>query len=360
MEAFDYELPPERIAQRPAEPRDASRLLVLDRSSGSWRDGRFPDIVGELSAGDLLVVNDTRVFPARLYARADRGAPIEFLLTRPADADDPARSDGREWWSLARPARRARPGRSFRLTTREGGAGEETVAVVGTGEAGARRIRLEVAGDPWDWISAHGHVPLPPYIDRPDEEADRDRYQTVYASDRGAVAAPTAGLHFTTELLERLKERGVERASLTLHVGPGTFRPVTAESAEDHAMEAEWFRIPAGTTRAVAEAKRAGRRVLAVGTTTVRALEAAALLRDKPGGGADSPTVLGGWADLTIRPGHDFRVVDAMVTNFHLPRSSLLLLVSAFAGRDRILAAYRHAVEAGYRFYSYGDAMLIA
>lgn len=360
MEAFDYVLPPERIAQRPAEPRDASRLLILDRSSGTWRDGRFPDIVGELVAGDLLVINETQVFPARLYACGDGGERIEFLLTRPADVDDPARSEGREWWSLARPARRARPGRGFRLTTREGGAGMETVMVVGAGEAGLRRIRLEMADDPWGWISAHGHVPLPPYIDRPDEEPDRDRYQTVYATERGAVAAPTAGLHFTPELLRRLTERGVERAGLTLHVGPGTFRPVTARRADDHIMEPEWYRIPAATARAVAAAGAAGRRVVAVGTTTVRALECAAGHRRSRVEDPDAAPAVAGWADLTIRPGYDFRVVDAMVTNFHLPRSSLLLLVAAFAGTDRILAAYRHAVAAGYRFYSYGDAMLIA
>ncbi|MGH7564119.1 MAG: tRNA preQ1(34) S-adenosylmethionine ribosyltransferase-isomerase QueA [Gemmatimonadota bacterium] len=355
MDVFDYELPPERIAQRPAEPRDASRLLVLDRSTGTWRDGQFTDVVQELAAGDLLIVNDTRVFPARLYASGDQGGRVEFLLTRPADANDPARSEGREWWSLARPARRARPGRSFRLTTHEGGAGEEIVAVVGTGEAGMRRIRLEVADDPWDWISRHGHVPLPLYIARPDEEADRDRYQTVYATERGAVAAPTAGLHFTTELLERLSERGVERASLTLHVGPGTFRPVTAECAEDHVMDPEWYRIPAETRRALVDTRAAGGRVVAVGTTTDRALETAASGSGMEGDASD----LEGWSDLTIRPGHEFQLVDAMVTNFHLPRSSLLLLVSAFAGTDRILAAYRHAVAAGYRFYSYGDAMLI-
>ncbi|MGH7572055.1 MAG: tRNA preQ1(34) S-adenosylmethionine ribosyltransferase-isomerase QueA [Gemmatimonadota bacterium] len=356
MDLFDYELPRERIAQRPVEPRDASRLMVLDRSTGTWRDGRFTDLVQELVAGDLLIVNDTRVFPARVYATGDQGGRIEFLLTRPADADDPARSEGREWWSLARPARRARPGRSFRLTTGEGRPGEEGVAVVEAGEAGLRRIRLEVPTDPWVWISLNGHVPLPPYIDRPDEEADRDRYQTVYARDRGAVAAPTAGLHFTTELLARLEESGVIRASLTLHVGPGTFRPVTAERAEHHAMDPEWYRIPAETRRALVDTRAAGGRVVAVGTTTVRALETAASGSGTEGDASD----LEGWSDLTIRPGHEFQLVDAMVTNFHLPRSSLLLLVSAFAGTDRILAAYRHAVAAGYRFYSYGDAMLIA
>ncbi len=355
MDVFDYELPPERIAQRPAEPRDASRLLVLDRSTGTWRDGRFTDIVRELAAGDLLIVNDTRVFPARLYALEDQEGRVEFLLTRPADADDPARTEGHEWGSLARPARRAKPGRRFQLVTLDASREQGEIEVLEAGEAGVRRIQLDVPGDPWDWVTANGHVPLPPYIDRPDEASDRERYQTVFARERGAVAAPTAGLHFTPDLLERLAARGVARASLTLHVGPGTFRPVTAERAEDHAMEPEWYRIPAETQRMIAATRAAASRVVAVGTTTVRVLETAASGSGMEGEGFD----LEGWADLTIRPGHEFQRVDAMLTNFHLPRSSLLLLVAAFAGTERVLAAYRHAVAAGYRFYSYGDAMLI-
>ncbi len=352
MDEYDYALPPERIAQRPVEPRDASRLLVLDRPTGSWRDARFPDLAGFLAPGDLLVVNDTRVFPARLFAEGDGGGRVEFLLTRPAGSDDPERAAGTEWWALARPARRARPGRRLALVAP---GTDSAVEVLEVGDAGARRIRLDVPGDPWAWISAHGHVPLPPYIQRPDEPDDRDRYQTVYARRRGAVAAPTAGLHFTLELLDALERRGIGRATLTLHVGPGTFRPVVAERIADHVMESEWYEVPAETTEAVARARAAGGRVVAVGTTTVRALESAARASGTvaPGGGVS------GWTDLTIVPGHEFRLVDAMVTNFHLPCSSLLLLVAAFTGRERILAAYRHAVEAGYRFYSYGDAMLI-
>lgn len=357
MDDYDYPLPGERIAQHPLEPRDASRLLVLERSSGTWRDSRFRDLAELLAPGDLLVLNDTRVFPARLFAEVEGGGSLEFLLARPADTDDPERTAGLEWWALARPARRALPGRRLTLISPSGGG---AVEVLEAGDAGTRRIRLDVPGDPWAWISTHGHVPLPPYLRRPDEPADRDRYQTVYARRRGAVAAPTAGLHFTSELLQALARRGIGRASLTLHVGPGTFRPVTAERPEDHVMEAEWYRIPAETGRAVAEARRAGRRVVAVGTTTVRALESAARTWEARVDNPANVQAVAGWTDLTILPGYDFRVVDAMVTNFHLPRTSLLLLVSAFAGRERILAAYRHAVAAGYRFYSYGDAMLIS
>jgi S-adenosylmethionine:tRNA ribosyltransferase-isomerase len=357
MDEYDYALPPERIAQHPVEPRDASRLLVLDRPSGAWRDARFPDLAGFLAPGDLLVVNDTRVFPARLFAEGEGGGRLEFLLTRPADTEDPERAAGTEWWALARPARRAHPGRRLPLV---GPAGTDAaVEVLEAGDAGARRIRLDVPGDPWDWISAHGHVPLPPYIHRPDEPGDRDRYQTVYALRRGAVAAPTAGLHFTPELLDALEPRGVSRATLTLHVGPGTFRPVVTERVEDHAMEREWYEVPVETAEALARTRASGGRIVAVGTTTVRALESAARAWGSTAIAAGATSPISGWTDLTIVPGHEFRLVDAMVTNFHLPRASLLLLVAAFAGRERILAAYRHAVEAGYRFYSYGDAMLI-
>ncbi|HWC06872.1 MAG TPA: tRNA preQ1(34) S-adenosylmethionine ribosyltransferase-isomerase QueA [Gemmatimonadota bacterium] len=354
IDDYDYPLPPGRIAQRPVEPRDASRLLVLERSTGNRRDARFPEIVDVLAPGDLLVVNDTRVFPARLFATGEDGGRVEFLLTRPADTDEPERASGTEWWALARPSRRARPGRRLAIVARAGT--DAAVEVVEEAEAGVRRIRLDVPDDPWDWITEHGHVPLPPYIHRPDDPADRDRYQTVYARRRGAVAAPTAGLHFTPELLNQLERRGIGRATVTLHVGPGTFRPVAAERVEDHAMEGEWYEVPAATAEALARARAAGGRIVAVGTTTVRALESAAAVRGRTAGLAGG---VSGWTDLTIVPGHEFRLVDTMVTNFHLPRSSLLLLVAAFAGRERVLDAYGHAVEAGYRFYSYGDAMLI-
>lgn len=355
MDRFDYDLPPDRIAQEPPASRGESRLLIVERDAASWRDARFPDLAGELEPGDLLVVNQTRVFPARLFARRSTGGKVEILLVRPLDGERPEEAAGREWEALVRPGRKVRPGDELALPTRRAGpAANARAVVVERTPTDGRRVRLEVPGDPWEWIEAHGHVPLPPYIDREDRAADRSRYQTVYARDRGAVAAPTAGLHFTDDLLLRLEERGVGRAGLTLHVGPGTFRPVTAERAEEHEMEPEWYRIPAETAERLAEARRRGGRVVAVGTTTVRALESAA------GTWKGEPSGMEGWADAYIVPGHIFRWVDAMVTNFHLPRSTLLLLVSAFAGRDLVMAAYRHAVETDYRFYSYGDAMLIA
>ncbi|HET6363374.1 MAG TPA: tRNA preQ1(34) S-adenosylmethionine ribosyltransferase-isomerase QueA [Gemmatimonadota bacterium] len=354
MDDFDYDLPRERIAQRPAERRDASRLLVVDRAAGSWRDARFGEIGDHLRPGDLLVVNETAVFPARLRARRPGGAEVEILLVRPADRSHPEDVAGGEWEALAGPARKARPGERLELLDRKGSpVPEASVEILEGLPSGGRRVRLLVAGDPREWIAAHGHVPLPPYIDRPDEALDRERYQTVYARRPGAVAAPTAGLHFTPELLDQLAGRGIHRAAVTLHVGPGTFRPVTAERAEDHVMEEEWYRIDAGAARAIGETTNAGGRVVAVGTTVVRALESAARAWET------GPTPAEGWTDLFLLPGAEFRIVDALLTNFHLPRSTLLLLVSAFAGRDLIFDAYRHAVRAGYRFYSYGDAMLI-
>ena len=346
MDAFDYELPSGRIAQYPAPHREESRLLIVDRQTGGWRDAEFPDLVEVLAPGDLLVVNDTRVFPARLFALRSSGAKVELLLARPLDDTDPERASGRTWEALVRPARKARPGERLTLLSRDGRPAREAWAeITGTHEgSGMRALELDVPAPAWEWISEHGHVPLPPYIDRDDESSDRERYQTVYAAHRGAIAAPTAGLHFTSGLLNRLKDRGIESATLTLHVGPGTFRPVIAERAEDHTMDAEWIDVPEATADAVARARQRGNRVVAVGTTTVRALE--------------SPNRQG-WTDLFIRPGHELRSVDALVTNFHLPRSTLLLLVAAFAGTELILDAYRHAVDSGYRFYSYGDAMLI-
>ncbi len=354
MDDFDYELPRERIAQRPAAQRDASRLLVVDRAAGSWRDARFAEIGDHLRSGDLLVVNETAVFPARLRARQPGGAEVEILLIRPADRSDPEDASSGEWEALAGPARRARPGERLALLDRDGSpAPDASVEILASLPAGGRRVRLSVPGGPREWIAAHGHVPLPPYIDRPDEALDRERYQTVYARRPGAVAAPTAGLHFTPDLLDELATRGVGRAAVTLHVGPGTFRPVTAERADDHVMEEEWYRIGAETARAIGETRAGGGRVVAVGTTAVRALESAAR------GWRAGPAPAEGWTDLFLVPGAEFRIVDALLTNFHLPRSTLLLLVSAFAGRELVLDAYRHAVRSGYRFYSYGDAMLI-
>jgi S-adenosylmethionine:tRNA ribosyltransferase-isomerase len=336
---FDYALTPERIAQDPIEPRDAARLLVLDRPSGALADHTVRDLRRFLRAGDCLVVNDTRVVPARLLGEiAGAGQPAEVLLIRDLG--------GGEWDALVRPARRLLPGSEVVLAD-----GRARARVTATGDAGRRRLRLEWPGPVGDLLAAHGLPPLPPYIRRyrKPEGVDVGRYQTVYAARDGAIAAPTAGLHLTADLLTELAAGGVSVHRVTLHVGPGTFRPVRTARACDHRMEAERFEVPEETAAAVASARRTGGRVVAVGTTTVRALETAAA------GGAPA----GGWTDLTITPGYRFRVVDALLTNFHLPRSSLLLLVAAFAGRETVLDAYAHAVAAGYRFYSYGDAMLI-
>ncbi len=341
LDAFDYALPPEAIAQTPAPDRDAARLLVIDRHRGAWADHVFADLPVLLRPGDCLVVNNSRVIPARVLARDAGGRRVELLFAEPVE-------DGR-WRALARPGRRAHPG--VRLTVGEPAAAE--LRVVGV-EAGGLRLVERVDGTISDLLDRHGQVPLPPYIRRftaPDP-ADAERYQTVYARPPGSVAAPTAGLHFTTGLLERLRGRGVEFHELTLHVGPGTFRPITAARVEAHTLPAERAVVPAAVAEAVNRARAEGRRVIAVGTTTTRALESAA--------GPDGRVrPLDGPAGLYITPGYRFRVVDALITNFHLPRSSLLVLVAAFAGRELVLEAYRHAVKAGYRFYSYGDACLI-
>jgi S-adenosylmethionine:tRNA ribosyltransferase-isomerase len=343
---FDYELPPALVAQEPAEPRDAARLLLLDRARGGWEDRCFADLPALLRPGDCLVVNTTRVIPARLGARTAAGRALELLLVPPAGlaGGDP----GRRWEALVRPARACPVG--ARLTL-DGGA---TATVVGTGAEGTRLLEIAGPATVLELLARHGRPPLPPYIGRhaaPRPE-DAERYQTVYAREPGSIAAPTAGLHFTPRVLERLQARGVERRELTLHVGPATFRPIRAAAIEAHRMAPEAVTIPPATAAAVNRARAEGRRVVAVGTTTTRALEWAA--------GADGTLRAGtGEADLFIRPGHRFRVVDALLTNFHLPRSSLLVLVVALAGRELVLAAYRHAVARQYRFYSYGDAMLV-
>ncbi len=339
---FDYPLPPELIAQEPASPRDASRLLSLDRASRRWEDRRFRELPDLLRPGDCLVWNDSRVIPARLLGTlADDGRAVELLLLR-------ERAEGR-WEAMVRPGRRCRPGVRLELA---GGAAR--AVVLGRTGQGTRVLDIDAPGSVLDLLERHGLPPLPPYIERhasPKPE-DWQRYQTVYARDPGSVAAPTAGLHFTPALIERLRARGVEIHAVTLHVGPATFRPLAGHAVEEHRMEAERVTVPAETAEAVSRAKAAGRRVVAVGTTTTRALEWAAAER------SDGRAATGE-AHLFIRPGHRFRSVDALVTNFHLPRSTLLVLVSAFAGRELMLAAYAHAVEARYRFYSYGDAMLI-
>jgi S-adenosylmethionine:tRNA ribosyltransferase-isomerase len=332
VDTFAYHLPTDRIAQRP-RPRGTSRLLVVDRS-GEERHQRVSDLPELLKPGDLLVVNDTRVLPARLRGRRPSGGRAEVLLVEERSPTC--------WEALVRPARKCPSGTRVRFA-------DDLEAEVVEAAAEGRRVLL-FSGPLDDVLERLGEVPLPPYIRRPPDAADRERYQTVYARRPGAVAAPTAGLHFTAELLATLEARGVDRASLTLHVGPGTFRPVSAERVEDHRMESERFTLPQATAAAVARTRLRGGRVVAVGTTVVRALEAAAE------GGALRPG--SARTDLFIYPGFRFQVVDVLLTNFHLPRSSLLMLVCAFAGTERTLAAYREAVERGYRFYSYGDAML--
>lgn len=341
---FGYELPPELIAQEAPPVRDAARLLRLDRATGGRSHHRVSDLDALLTPGDVLVLNDTRVVPARLIGRRDpSGGRVECLLLR--------RLGGGRWDALVHPGQKLKIG--SRAVFEAGGRRLE-LEVLARHHHGRRTIRLAAEdGDVDAAVDAVGHVPLPPYVKRPDRPADRERYQTVYAAARGSVAAPTAGLHFTPALLDRLRARGVERRAITLHVGYGTFEPVRTEEVEAHRVAPERYAVPAATAAAVNRALDEGRRVVAVGTTTTRTLEAAARLH----GGRLAPG--GGETDLTIHGGFPFRVVGGLLTNFHLPRSSLLLLVCAFAGRGAVLAAYREAVERRYRFYSFGDAMLI-
>lgn len=331
---FHYDLPPELIAQSPPPERGAGRLLAIDGGGAAPRDLRFADLTALLAPGDLLVMNDTRVVPARLHGHKQTGGAVELLLERI--------THGRRFLALARASKGFRPGMAIALP---GGA----VATV-TGRADDL-LELELDRDPAPYFEAHGEVPLPPYIERTAGAADRERYQTVYARDPGSVAAPTAGLHFDHAMLERLAAAGVETAWLTLHVGAGTFQPVRADRLDEHRMHFERARVPAEVVWAIEATRRRGGRVVAVGTTVVRSLETAAQ------GGALEP--FDGETDLFIRPGFRFRVVDAMLTNFHLPESTLLMLVAAFAGREQVLEAYRHAVAQRYRFFSYGDATFV-
>ena len=343
---FDFDLPQDLIAQEPATERGGSRLLLLDRVSQSIRHHQFIDLPSMLRSGDLLVVNDTRVFPARLIgSRLPGGGAAEcFLLHRTADPDT--------WVALVHPGQRLREGSRMRF---EGRGRVLHAEVIGRHFHGRRTVRLwtEDGSPVGDIIDVIGHIPLPPYIKRSDTASDRERYQTIYARERGSIAAPTAGLHFTPPIFDELDRRGIERATVTLHVGYGTFQPVRADRVEEHSVEAEYYEVTADTAAALTRAKRSGRRVIAVGTTTTRTLESLTVTSSGevlPGSGQTS---------LFIFPGFDFKIVSGLVTNFHLPKSSLLMLVSAFAGRELVLNAYREAVANRYRFYSYGDAMLI-
>ncbi len=360
---FDFDLPVERIAQRPPAQRDAARMLVLDRRSGSYADQTFTQLPDLLRGDELVVLNNSRVIPARLFGRragvrADAtgkrvseggeflSAPIEVLLLRQIEPDT--------WEALVRPGRKIPIGERILFP-----GAELEAEVTGRGELGMRVLHFRSPGSVWAAIESIGHVPLPPYIRRADESVDRERYQTVFAQRSGSVAAPTAGLHFTPQILARMRERGVSICEITLEVGLGTFQPIHAENLDDHRIHSETYEITPETAGAIAGARQAGRRILAVGTTVVRTLEDAA--RKAVASGKAPEAILPGraTADIFIRPGNGFALVDQMLTNFHLPRSTLLVLVAAFAGRDSILAAYRHAVNSGYRFYSYGDCMLI-
>ncbi len=337
---FDFELPESLIAQMPLPERSGARMLVLDGAGGEIRDAAIREFPGLLSAGDLLVFNDTRVIPARLHGQKDSGGKVEVLLERILCEHEAI--------FHVRASKSPKQGAILRM---EGGVVLEMMAR----EDALFRLRLRAGGESiLQALEAHGHMPLPPYIERQDSLADRERYQTVFADRPGAVAAPTAGLHFDEDLLAAVRARGVETTRVTLHVGAGTFQPVRVESLTEHVMHAEWVEVPQVTVDAISAARARGGRVIAIGTTSVRALESAA--RFSPNG------ELAAWRGdtrLFITPGVRFRVVDALLTNFHLPRSTLLMLVSAFGGHAQVMRAYRHAVDAKYRFFSYGDAMFI-
>ena len=346
LDAYDFALPDALVAQRPAERRDGSRMLVLDRATGDVADRRFTDFPDHVRPGDAVALNDTRVVPARLVGRRPSGGRAEVFLVR--------RVAGGAWEALVRPGRKLREGAVVAFDDGTEGRVEGVDA-----ETGRRRVRFSRGGAPFPTpeaedaaLDAVGQLPLPTYVDREPDAADRERYQTVYARARGAVAAPTAGLHFTPAVLERVRQRGASVHRVTLHVGYGTFEPVKVEDLSRHRVAAEEVEVGAATAEALNAARAAGGRVLAVGTTTVRALESAV--------GADGRLApFSGPTGLTVTPGYRFRAVDALLTNFHLPRSSLLVLTATFGGREAVLRAYRHAVAERYRFYSYGDCMLI-
>lgn len=345
---FDYELPEELIAQYPAERRDESRMLMLDRSKDEVREARFSNFPRYLHEGDIVVVNDTKVIPARLLGRKKTGAEVEVFLIR--------RLEKGRWRALCRPSRKLKTGDKVLI-----GAVGHAVTIEEEAGGGEWDVSMPEGVSEYGFIENFGHIPLPPYIKREDEELDRERYQTVYARAEGSVAAPTAGLHFTPEVLEALRRKGITVMPVTLHVGPGTFRPLENDVVEENVLSSEHITVRKDYLEEIISARRSGRKVIAVGTTVTRALEAAASGAFEDGGTVvtDGVEYLTGWTRLFIYPGFRFNVVSSLLTNMHLPRSSLLVLVAAFAGREKTLSAYRWAVERRFRFYSYGDVMFI-
>ena len=336
---FDFHLPEELIAQTPLEKRDASRLLVVDRSSGEFSDQHFDSIIDQLQPGDALVMNNTRVLPARLYGeKPGTGGHVELLLLKNTEGD--------QWEVLAKPAKRLKVGAQVSF-----GDGRLTATVVDELEHGGRIVRFDYQGIFLEVLESLGEMPLPPYIH--EKLADRDRYQTVYAKENGSAAAPTAGLHFTKELLAQIEAKGVKLVYLTLHVGLGTFRPVSVDNLDDHEMHSEFYTLSEEAAATLREVKANGHRVIAVGTTSIRTLET---IGNKFQGDIQADS---GWTNIFIKPGYQWQIVDAFSTNFHLPKSTLVMLVSAFAGRDLTLKAYEHAIAERYRFFSFGDAMFI-
>ncbi|EFX93447.1 tRNA preQ1(34) S-adenosylmethionine ribosyltransferase-isomerase QueA [Streptococcus sanguinis] len=336
---FDFDLPEELIAQTPLEKRDASRLLVVDKETGAFSDQHFDQIIDQLQPGDALVMNNTRVLPARLYGiKPETGGHVELLLLKNTQGDD--------WEVLAKPAKRLRVGSQISF-----GDGRLTATVVEELDHGGRIVRFGYEGIFLEVLESLGEMPLPPYIH--EKLADRERYQTVYAKENGSAAAPTAGLHFTEELLEQIAAKGVKLVYLTLHVGLGTFRPVSVDSLDDHEMHSEFYSLSEEAAQTLRQVKANGDRVIAVGTTSIRTLET---IGSKFQGQIQADS---GWTNIFIKPGYDWKIVDAFSTNFHLPKSTLVMLVSAFAGRSLTLEAYEHAIAERYRFFSFGDAMFI-
>ncbi|OXM86828.1 tRNA preQ1(34) S-adenosylmethionine ribosyltransferase-isomerase QueA [Paenibacillus rigui] len=349
VEWFDYELPERLIAQTPLKDRTASRLLTLNKETGAIRHQTFESLIDYLEAGDVLVLNDTRVLPARLFGvKADTGAKAEVLLLKQLEGD--------RWEALVRPGKRLKAGSVIAFGAEEQGEGSKpllTATVEEEREMGSRVLRFSYEGIFNELLDRLGHMPLPPYIK--EQLPERERYQTVYAKHEGSAAAPTAGLHFTKSFLHRLEQKGIQLAYITLHVGLGTFRPVAVDHVESHTMHEEYYEVSAEAADRINAAKAGGHRVVAVGTTSARTLETAIRVSTQPG----QLTACSGWTDIFIYPGVELKIVDALLTNFHLPKSTLLMLISALAGRERIMAAYKEAVEQEYRFFSFGDAMFI-